>query len=331
MTKNQNNPLYKIGTVSKLAELLFSDKKEFVKLCDKKNYKPFLQKKHNSDDFRIVEPPSKRLKQVQKRINSFLQKADISPYLQSGVRGKCFVDNAIKHLLNKYVLCVDIKSFYPSTSNQNVFQCFKYDFLIPDDISWVLTDLTTCSNEYITESHLPTGAPTSVLLAFLGYKKTFDEIYQKAKEYNIEMSVYIDDLTFSSTNKIPHEFYNFVEKRMKDVGLILKKNKTKWYSPEDFKKITGVVISPECKGLVPLKNIVKIKKILNKKNIKDLNETKMLSLRGSLNSARQIEPNFYDTLYKRVCKIIKQNNWGYKPTRKKTYENGLLKLQKENF
>lgn len=317
---NQNNPLYKIGSMKKLCDLLFITKKEFINLCNNENYKPFLQKKHNSNGFRIIEPPTKDLKQVQKRLNTFIQKLEAPEYLQSGVKGKCFVDNAIKHLLNKHILCIDIKGFYPSTRKQNIFEFFKYNLIIPDDISWHLAELTTCSNKYLEYSHLPTGAPTSVLLAFWGYKKTFDLIYKKATELNIEMSVYIDDLTFSSKNKIPNEFYNFVEKTMKESGLILKKEKTKRYAPEDFKKITGVVLSPEGKGLVPLKNFIKIKKILNHKNLEELSESAMLSLRGCLISARQIEPNFYETLYKRVCKIIKRNNWGRNPKKKCFYQ-----------
>ena len=104
---------------------------------------------------------------------------------------------------NKYVLCVDIHSFYPSTDDKKVLQFYKNSLKTPNDIAKVLTELTTFNG------HLPTGAPTSVILAFFAYAKTFDDIYMKAQELKIDMSVYVDDVTFSSQNPIPISFYNF--------------------------------------------------------------------------------------------------------------------------
>ena len=43
---------------------------------------------------------------------------------------------------------------------------------------------------------------------------------------------------------------------MKQQGLILKKKKTKWYKPGDFKIITGHGISAKSEGKVPIKNII---------------------------------------------------------------------------
>ena len=172
---------------------------------------------------------------------------------------------------------------------------------IPNDIAKILTELTTF------EGHLPTGAPTSVILAYFAYARTFDDIHKKAQELNIDMSVYIDDITFSSQKPIPKSFYNFVEKRMKQQGLTLKKNKTRWYKPDDFKIITGHGISAKNEGKVPLKNILKIKAIMQGKNIKELSYKDLVSLKGALVVAQRIEPKFYNTLFKRVCILI--NNW----------------------
>ena len=219
-------------------------------------------------------------------------------YLFSGIKGKCFIDNALVHVQNKYILCVDIHSFYPSTDSKKVLEFYKYSLKIPRDIANILTDLTTFNG------HLPTGAPTSVILAYFAYEKTFEDIYKKAQELDIDMSVYVDDVTFSSKKAIPTSFYNFVEKRMKQQGLILKKKKTKWYKPDDFKIITGHGISANNEGKVPLKNILKIKAIMRGKNIKELSHQELISLKGSLTVAQRIEPEFYNILLKRVCTLI---------------------------
>lgn len=119
------------------------------------------------------------------------------------------------------------------------------------------------------------------------------------------MSVYVDDVTFSSQKPIPKSFYNFVEKRMKLQGLTLKEKKTKWYKPDDFKIITGHGISAQNEGKVPIRNILKIKTIMQGKNIKELSYQELISLKGALVVAQRIESRFYNTLFKRVCICLK--------------------------
>ena len=293
--------LYKIGNKTKLAKYFGITRKELLNLCNDDLYKVREEQKHNGTGTRTIEAPAKQLKTVQRKLNKELQKIETPMYLFSGIKGKSFIDNALVHVQNKYILCVDIHSFYPSTDNKKVLQFYKHSLEIPNDIAKILTELTTF------DEHLPTGAPTSVILAYFAYAKNFDDIYKKAQELNIDMSVYVDDITFSSKNPIPKPFYNFVEKRMKLQGLILKKKKTKWYKPDDFKIITGHGISAKGEGKVPIKNILKIKAIMQGKNIKELSYQELISLKGTLVVAQRIEPGFYNTLFKRVSSLMKNN------------------------
>ena len=52
-------------------------------------------------------------------------------------------------------------------------------------------------------------------------------------------------------------------------------------------------------------NILKIKAIMQGKNIKELSYQELISLKGSLIVAQRIEPKFYNTLFKRICSLIK--------------------------
>ena len=295
----KNSFLYKIGNKTKLAKYLGITRKELLNLCNDDLYRVYDEPKHNGTGTRTIEAPAKQLKSIQRKLNKELQKLETPSYLFSGIKGKSFIDNALVHVQNKYILCVDIHSFYPSTNSKKVLEYYKYSLEIPNDIAKILTELTTF------DGHLPTGAPTSVILAYFAYEKTFEDIYKKAQELDIDMSVYVDDITFSSKKTIPTSFYNFVEKRMKQQGLILKKKKTKWYKPDDFKIITGHGISANNEGKVPIKNILKIKAIMNGRNIKELSHRELISLKGSLVVAQRIEAGFYNTLFKRVCVLIK--------------------------
>lgn len=295
----KNSFLYKIGNKTKLAKYLGITRKELLDLCSDNLYRVYEEPKHNRTGTRTIEAPAKQLKSIQRKLNKELQKLETPSYLFSGIKGKSFIDNALVHVQNKYILCVDIHSFYPSTDSKKVLEFYKYSLEIPNDIAKILTELTTF------DGHLPTGAPTSVILAYFAYAKTFEDIYKKAQELNINMSVYVDDITFSSQKPIPTSFYNFVEKRMKQQELILKKKKTKWYKPNDFKIITGYGISANNECKVPIKNILKIKSIMQGKNIKELSHQELISLRGALTVAQRIEPGFYNTLFKRVCALMR--------------------------
>ncbi len=300
----KNSFLYKIGNKTKLAKYLGITRKELLDLCSDDLYRVYEEPKHNGTGTRTIEAPAKQLKSIQRKLNKELQKLETPSYLFSGIKGKSFIDNALVHVQNKYILCVDIHSFYPSTDSKKVLEFYKYSLEIPNDIAKILTELTTF------DGHLPTGAPTSVILAYFAYAITFEDIYKKAQELDIDMSVYVDDVTFSSKKNIPTSFYNFVEKRMKQQGLILKKKKTKWYKPNDFKIITGHGISVNNEGKVPIKNILKIKSIMQGKNIKELSYQELISLRGALTVAQKIEPNFYNTLFNRICILLKNSTRG---------------------
>ena len=91
---------------------------------------------------------------------------------------------------------------------------------------------------------------------------------------------------------------------MKLQGLILKKKKTKWYNPDDFKIITGHGISAKNEGKVPIKNILKIKAKMQGKNIKELSYNELISLKEALIVAQRIEPGFYENLLKRILRYL---------------------------
>ena len=194
----KNSFLYKIGNKTKLAKHFGITRKELLNLCNDNLYKVYNEPKHNGTGTIVIEAPAKQLKSIQRKLNKEFKKIETPSYLFSGIKGKSFIDNALVHVQNKYILCVDIHSFYPSTDSKKVLQFYKYSL----EIAKILTELTTF------DGHLPTGAPTSVILAYFAYAKTFEDVYTKAQELNIDMSVYVDDVTFSSLKPIPKTFYN---------------------------------------------------------------------------------------------------------------------------
>ena len=113
------------------------------------------------------------------------------------------------------------------------------------------------------DNHLPTGAPSSQLL----------------------------------TRPIPQSFKDYVINRLNSEGLSINKKKTKTFNKNQYKKTTGTVISPDNKLLVPNKLQHKIYVLKHKENKTD---KEIMSLKGMLNSARQINKNFMNDYYKKL-------------------------------
>lgn len=150
---------------------------------------------------RLLNSTKIELKKIQKRIYRFLlSQVNIPKYAYGGVSKRDNILNAKHHQGNKYVFTTDLKSYFPSISNKQIFNLF-IELRCTPEISRILTQLTTYKYQ------LPQGVPTSTLLANLVFQKTGDKIDKYAKENDIKFTSFVDDLTFSSKkcfkDKIP--------------------------------------------------------------------------------------------------------------------------------
>jgi len=141
------------------------------------------------DKDRITETPFGELRRVHERILALFSRIEPPPYLQSGIKKRSYISNAEEHIFGEVIYKLDVKKFFQNTKWNHVFCLFSEQFNCPTDIAAIMANLITVNG------HLPTGSPLSTLYA---HKRMFDRIYDEAKSRNINMSLYVDDLTFSS-------------------------------------------------------------------------------------------------------------------------------------
>lgn len=289
----EKSPLYELKSRKKLLEIFYIRNYKILEnlSINKANYKVYSIDNKNKPTKRKIEEPKDLLKAFHRRFNALLQRINVPDFVKAGRKGSCYVDNGKAHINGKYFFCSDVEKFFPSSRKQKVFQFLFYDLKMGNDIASLLTNILTFDN------HLPTGAPSSQLLTYWAYKKTFNDIYEKALSMDICMTLFVDDLTFSSSKPIPADFKRYVISRLKSEGLSVNKKKTKTYSINQYKKTTGTVISPDNKILVPNKLQHKIYILKHKE---DKTSKEIMSLKGMINSARQIKPNFMDDYYKKL-------------------------------
>jgi hypothetical protein len=166
-----SSPLYRLRSRSKLANILNITNAELRQLCrgDSLYHEFDLPKK--SGGLRHVENPGRPLKIVQARLARLLSRIAPPHYLYCPVKGRCYVRNAAQHAANRVVRSLDIKKFFPSTSLKRVFWFFHKVLLCERDVAGLLTQLTTY------QGHLPTGGPSSPILAFFAYLDMWERIF----------------------------------------------------------------------------------------------------------------------------------------------------------
>lgn len=314
--KYSDCPLYGLQSKKMLKRLLHIEDSKLTK----QDYiaslvSPYIDK---SGKPRLIEPPSEELKAVQKRIKNLLNKIVVPDNVFSGVRGRSYADNARMHIGNgrRNLFKIDLTAFFPSIDRETVYRFFVEDLNCSSDVAQILTNLTTIdldkakisnrnevylflsSKKVTTRNHLISGAPTSQIMSYLVNHQMFDEMQTLSDRNNIIMTVYVDDVTFSSEHWISHKFTEQIHKIIKKYQYKISSSKVKKCTKLYPKLVTGVVI--DANGNAVIKNAMR-HKIINEYNqlLQNPNDTKCRQrLRGLLTAARQVNRHAFPTIYK---------------------------------
>ena len=251
-------------------------------------------------------------------MKTLLGKIQVPDNVFSGIRGRSYSDNARLHLgkSKRNLYKIDLTSFFPSISRETVYRFFFEDLCCSPDVAEILTNLTTVDLKKLNQSnllevydflankgvkcynHLISGAPTSQILSYLVNHKMFDELQSLSDKNNVTMTVYVDDVIFSSEHKISSEFRQSVLSLIKKYNYQVSRKKVKGYSKTYPKLVTGVIINSE--GKATIKNALR-KKIMVEYEYLQNNPADIKSrqrLRGLITAARQIDKSAYPNIRK---------------------------------
>lgn len=301
------SPLHAISSKKRLAQVLNTDTttlRQLIKQLHSSDipYKEFSEKKNGKT--RDIQNPFPALKKIQKRIKKLLSRITTPEWLISGKKGISYPDNGRYHQKNKIITCLDIHSFYQHVEQKYVLGFFLNDLQMTSDVAGVLTDLVMFPRGK-QHWHLPTGAPSSQIIAFWAFHTLFERLHQLARNRGIKMSLYVDDITLSSSKPIPPAFINLFRNAIASFGLSLKTQKIKRYGVSASKEITGCILTPRGHLRVPNKLRKKLFKLLGSKSIEELDFDTLEKSYGILNSARQIEPHLFPVLYAKIGQRFK--------------------------
>lgn len=197
--KRNNYERYEFGdspwvqnlTQRDLAELIGWKKHHLEALIRDKERHIKRDTKEIGSKVRDLAVPTGKLRTVHERLKFHLNKIKQPPYLFSPRKGRSQRDNAEHHVEQVQFLSMDIKQFYPSTTDEHIFRWAYHVAGLRSDVAGMLVKLVAIDGK------MPFGSPVSPVLTTHVHRQMFDEIYELCRLHNLKMSLWVDDLTIS--------------------------------------------------------------------------------------------------------------------------------------
>lgn len=264
--------------------------------------------------------PSKTLKDFQKFLNLFIFESipintDVVFSYRKGVN---VLDAISPHKNSKYILNIDIKSFFASINLDNlkllILDNKNNILIIPNDIEQYINEIM---NVITYNTILPVGAPTSPTISN-AYLYKLDNILQSyCKENNIIYTRYSDDFIFSSNDLTTLDTIpSFIKNEFSHLGFNafeLNNSKTKIQKRGSKIVLLGLIITHQGNVTVDkkLKNEVEILLhfyLIDKNKFKDYFEKKFSSnidkISGLLSHINSIDKYYIAKLKKKYGSFI---------------------------
>ena len=282
------------------------NEKGYPNIHDKKDLDKLLQLKYvnrsayhvfllcTKNKTREIMAPSLKLKQRQRWIlNNILERYILPDCVHGFAKGKSIVTNALCHVNQKEIACIDIENFFPSISEKVVYKIFQ-DLGYENKVAMELSKLCTY------DGVLPQGAPTSPMLANIALRE-LDSNMQKYAEYNnLNYSRYADDLTLSGNCDITQHLNRMIQE-VEKCGYRVNNNKTHIMKDNYRKIVTGLVVN----------ETVKVPKNYKRLFRQEIYYCKKLGIEQHLkNTGRESAVNFREYMYGKAyfIKMVEPEN-----------------------
>lgn len=248
-----------------LCRMLGVSMPDLQELINQPQYREFAIPKKGGGQ-RHISAPHESLKQVQQRLNFYLQALYLvrRPECSHGFISRPnssqqefnIVSNARPHTGKKFVMNIDLADFFPSISANRVKQLFAgSQFGFTGELPIVLALLCTFKRS------LPIGSPVSPVIANFISMELDLELMQACKEKGINYTRYADDLTFSSELYFDQERIQAIRNVIVKHGFRINENKFRVQSKQGKQTVTGLLVNK--KPNVDRRYIRKLRAILN--------------------------------------------------------------------
>ena len=246
---------------------------------------------------RRIDAPQDKLIEIQRQIlYKILYKYKPHPIAHGFVKKRGPKTNAEEHVGSDLLITIDIKNFFNSITEKQVYSTFEYlfDRRLPyekatsGDINIIVKLLTY-------RGRVPQGAITSPAVSnlfMLPYDKKLKKLQAK---YKVKITRYCDDIAIStkkSKGLKVSTILDDVREILRPAGLRMNKTKTKVRKRYHRMKVTGIIVNE--KTNIPRENWRNFRACLHnikvKQPIEELTELDLQKMRGYIEWVRVVNP-----------------------------------------
>lgn len=268
-------PILTLKHLAVQADVSYQTLRSIVERNHRSSYRMFQIKKRMGGK-RLICVPSSQLLQTQKWINRRVLRI-VPPHSCSMayVRGRSVVDCASQHCGCQWLIKLDVRRFFESISERqvfHVFQQFGYRPLVAFELARLCTRVAMakdmndgrgrwtnsamCLSQYEHKSyhsnrigHLPQGAPTSPALSNICCRSLDDSLQELAHEHQVVFTRYADDIVFSTTEPSSRSECSVIAGKVMGqlaaIGLRINSTKTAIVPPGARKVVLGLLVDGE--------------------------------------------------------------------------------------
>lgn len=217
---------------------------------------------------RTINAPIDGLKYLQKKLNYILSLIYLPNSSVHGfIEARSIVSNASPHVGKKFIFNVDIQDFFPSINFGRVRGLFLNEpFNFSENAATVIAQISCWDNQ------IPQGAPSSPIISNMICMKIDRELIALAKKYRCYYTRYVDDITFSTSQRnFPHEIAIHHESSWKpgneliqiiqSNGFVINPDKVRMNEKMNRQEVTGLTVNRMTN--VPRKFVRKIRAMLH--------------------------------------------------------------------
>ncbi|PCJ85715.1 MAG: hypothetical protein COA52_15930 [Hyphomicrobiales bacterium] len=186
---------------------------------------------------RTIFAPKVGLKMIQKWLSIHFQECWSSPRSVFGfVPGRSHLAAAAQHLGSEWVMSIDIKNFFPSTSTQKV-EAALGRLGYNDEFSRMAITKLTC-----LRGGLAQGAPSSPILSNIVLHDLDQRLSQYTEANDLVYTRYADDIVISGNDSPPNDIIDDVRSMVKDDGWEIAESKTSLDRIPNRLKVHGLLV-----------------------------------------------------------------------------------------
>lgn len=218
-------------------------------LTPEQRYRQFdIPKRHGGK--RTIFAPSKALMRIQRHLHEVIAHVgQPSSAAQGFVKGRSVVDHAKAHQNRRWVLCVDLKDFFPTIKFWRIRGMFMAaPFSFNEEVATSLAQI--CTHDQM----LAQGAPTSPAISNIICRELDRRMRELARRLRCSYTRYADDLCISSNIKdVPAALATEagdcwgageeLVKLIEGCGFTVNQAKTKLKTQRDQQMVTGLVVN----------------------------------------------------------------------------------------